>query len=196
MNPTSLVFALVMAGIVAATAWFIDWGARRHGHWSARKRRLMRRFMFVLTVATALYAYFTDARLRNQTLFEFAGPWKENEGKTWTFPVEHPGIEHSLMIRPFVQGVESARHPVTLRVRFGKAGEASLIATDTEHPVVAKSGRNAAGRTWREASFRFTPEKAGPHELKVESAGGPIPPRLHLRVVDPEKRNGRRAAGY
>ncbi len=196
MNPTSLVFALAMAGIVAAAAWFIDWGARRHDHWSPRKRLVVRRLMTALTVATALYVYFADARLRNETLFEFADRWEKNEGSLWAFPVEHPGVEHRLMVRPFVRGIESARHPVTLRVRFGKAGESPLIATDTEHPVVAKSGRNAAGRTWREASFRFTPESAGVYDLKVESAGGPVPPRLHLRIVDPEKRDGKRAPGY
>ena len=74
MNPTSLTFALFMAALVAATGWFIDWGAGRSGVWSPRKR-LVARFITVLaTVVVGIFVYRTDVQLRGTTLFEVAGP--------------------------------------------------------------------------------------------------------------------------
>lgn len=195
MNPSSLLFAAMIAAIFAAAAWFIDWGAVRYGHWSRRKRLAMRGFMIALAAGFGLYTYVTDSQMRGTTLFEVAGKWEENADRIWQMTVEHPGVEHTLMVYPFVRGFKDASRPVTLRTRFGEQGQAPLIDDTADYKTVAKSGRSG-GRTWDSETFRFVPSRAGTYELIVEYIGGEVPPSLHLRVTDPEKRDGKRAPGY
>jgi hypothetical protein len=196
MNPTSLTFAIGMASLIALTGWFIDWGAGKPGVWSIRKRRIARIVTVLATVIVGIYVYRSDARLRGTTLFEVAGPWEENGARIWTVEVEHPGIEHTLMIYPFTEGFDSAARPVTLRARFGEKGGAALIDQTFVHETTRRSGKNASGYTWVDVTHSFTPPRAGVHELLVESVDGVVPVNLHLRITDPEKRDGKRAPGY
>ncbi len=196
MNPTSLTFAIGMAALVAATGWFIDWGAGKYGGWSAPRRRIARILTRVATLIVGIYVYRADARSRGTTLFEVAGPWEENGGRAWTVVVEHPGVEHSLMIHPFTRGFDSATQPVNLRARFGEKGGAPIIDETFVHETTRRSGKNASGHTWVDVTHPFTPARAGAHELLVESVDGKVPVNLHLRIADPEKRDGKRAPGY
>jgi hypothetical protein len=196
MNPTSLAFALGMAALVAVTGGFIDWGADKYGGWSARKRRIAHIVTVIATVMVGIFVYRTDVQLRGTTLFEVAGPWAENGGRVWTVVVEHPGVEHTLMVYPFTRGLDSASRPVTLRTRLSGTDGAVLIDERFVHETTRRSGKNATGNTWVDVTWSFTPVKAGPHELIVESVDGVVPVNLHLRIADPEKRDGKRAAGY
>lgn len=196
MNSTSLTFAIGIAALVAATGWFIDWGAGKPGGWNPRKRRAARVVSIVATLAVGIFVYRTDVQLRGTTLFEVAGPWAENGGRVWTIEVEHPGVEHTLMVYPFTRGFDSAERAVTLRTRFGETGGAALIDETVTHETTRRSGKNASGYTWVEANWTFTPAQSGPHELIVESVDGILPVNLHLRIADPEKRDGKRAPGY
>jgi hypothetical protein len=196
MNFTSLTFAIGMAALVAVTGWFIDRGAGKPGGWNPRKRRAARVVSIVATLAVVIFVYRTDVQLRGTTLFEVAGPWAENGGRVWTIEVEHPGVEPTLMVYPFTRGLDSAERSVTLRTRFGEKGGAALIDETVTHETTRRSGKNASGYTWVEANLTFTPAQAGPHELIVESVDGILPVNLHLRIADPEKRDGKRAPGY
>jgi hypothetical protein len=196
MNPTSLTFALFMAALVAATGWFIDWGAGKYGGWSPRKRLLARVITVIATIVVGIFVYRTDARLRGTTLFEVAGPWAESGAHLWTVEVEHPGVEHTLMVYPFTEGFESAARPVTLRTHFAAKGRPPIIDETIVHETTRRSGRNASGYTWGDRTWTFTPETAGPHELVVVPTDGVVPVNLHLRITDPEKRDGKRAPGY
>lgn len=196
MNFTSLVFAIGIAALVAATGWFIDWGGGKHGGWSMRKRRIARRITLVATLITGIFVYRTDIQMRGTTLFEVAGPWAENGGRIWTVDVEHPGVEHTLMIYPFTEGLDSATRPVSLRARLGEGGGPLLIDQTSVHQTTLRSGRYSTAYTWVSVNHSFTPARAGTHQLVVESVDGTVPPNLHLRIVDPEKRDGKRAAGY
>lgn len=196
MNPTSLTFALGIAALVALTGWFIDWGARKPGGWSPRKRRIARGISVLATIAVGIFVYRSDVQLRGTTLFEVAGSWEENGARIWTVEVEHPGIEHTLMIYPFTRGFDSAARPVTLRARLGEKGGGVLIDQTFTHETTRRSGKNATGYTWVDVTHSFTPTRAGTHELIVESVDGVVPVNLHLRIADPEKRDGKRAPGY
>jgi len=196
MNPTSLTFAIGIASLVALTGWFIDWGAGKPGGWSAKKRRIARVISVLATIAVGIFVYRSDVQLRGTTLFEVAGPWEENGARLWTVEVERPGIEHSLMIYPFTRGFDSAERPVTLRARFAEKDGKVLIDQTLIHETTRRSGKNASGYTWVDVTHSFTPTRAGAHELIVEAVDGVVPVNLHLRIADPEKRNGKRAPGY
>lgn len=195
MNTTSLTFALSVAAALAATAWFIDWGARRGDHWPVRKRRLVLRGLLLFSVISGVWVYFTDASMRGTTLFEVSGTWDEIGDREWTVIVEHPGVEHTLMVFPNVPPGESSTRPVNLRLRFGEEGKSPLVADEFVHQVTSKSGKHAAATTWDAAFYRFTPKRSGPTQLIVTAPDG-FPPRIHLRITDPAKRDGKRAPGY
>lgn len=196
MNPTSLTFAIGIAALVALTGWFIDWGAGKPGGWSARKRRIGRVISVLATIAVGIFVYRSDVQLRGTTLFEVAGPWEENGARIWTVEVEHPGVEHTLMVYPFTRGFDSAERPVTLRARLGEKDGKVLIDQTLIHETTRRSGKNASGYTWVDVTHSFTPTLAGAHELIVEAVDGVVPVNLHLRIADPEKRDGKRAPGY
>lgn len=195
MNPTSLLFALFIAGLFAAVAWIVDFGARYHNHWSPRRRRLTFRFLLGLALALGLYAYFADAHLRGTTLFEVSDRWEETGGRPWTVLVENPRQELTLMVYPHVLGLESASRPVTLRTRFGIEGEPPLVDDESVYRPVRKTGKGNTMMTWQSKTFRVVPRHLHPHVLTV-TAVGEAPTRLHLRISDPTKRDGTRAPGY
>lgn len=184
-----------MAALVAATGWFIDWGAGRHGAWSLRKRRIARVISTLATIVVGIVVYRSDVQLRGTALSEVAGPWAESGGRVWAVEVEHPGVPHTLMVYPFTRGFDSATRPVTLRTRLGEKGGALLIDETVIHETTPRTGKNASGNPWTDVTWTLTPAKAGPHELVVESADGVVPVNPHLRIADPEIRDGKRAPG-
>jgi hypothetical protein len=195
MNSTSLTFALGVAGAIAATSWFIDWGARRAPAWTNSKRRLVTVGLYLFAIVAGVWVYQTDATMRGTTLFEVSGPWEEIGDRNWTVVVEHPGVEHALMIYPNVPPGESSTRPVVLNCQFGEEGNPPLVEEESVHEVVSKSGKYATGTTWSSAEYRFTPDRSGPYLLIVTAPDG-YPPKIHLRLTDPEKRDGKRAPGY
>lgn len=194
MNSTSLIFALLASGLFAALAWIIDRASARNNHWSPAKRRVARWFFYPFAAVVGIYVYFTDAGLRNTTLFEVAGPWQETGDRVWTVQVEHPGVPHELRVFPDVPAPENASAPVTLRVRFGTEGGEPLLDEVSRFEVRNRSGK-AIGWTWDSKTYTITPGTSGSHLLKVSAEDHP-PPRLHLRIADPGKRDGKRAPGY
>lgn len=194
MNSISLMFALFASGLFVALAWVIDRASARNNHWSPAKRRVARCFFYPLAAAVGIYVYSTDAGLRNTTLFEVAGSWQETGDQVWTVQVEHPGVPHELLVFPDVPVPESASASVTLRVRFGSEGGEPILDEVSRFEVRNRSGK-AIGRTWESKSYTITPRTSGSHLFKI-SAEGHTPPRLHLRIADPEKRDGSRAPGY
>ena len=193
MNFYSLIFALVIGGILAAAAWAIDWGAARNNHWSPAKRRVARWFFYPLAAVAGICSYLADSGVRNTTLFEVAGAWEETGARVWVVEIEHPGVEHDILVDPDLPWPESARDPISLRVRFGPEGGEPLLDTVSSFEVRRRS--KSSRRGWSAMSWSITPRAAGPHLFKVTAVES-TPPRLHLRIADPEKRDGKRAPGY
>lgn len=194
MNPNSLAFALWIGAFLLAAAWVIDWGASRNNHWSPAKRRRVRWITFPLAIAVSAFFYSGDANLRRTTLFEVAARWDEAGGRVWAVQVEHPGVPHNIFVTPEAGRFESAHDPVTLRVRFGPEGGEPLLDEVSKFDT-QRYTRRSPRRTWRTNTFTIVPKMAGPHQLKVNAMDG-VPPLLHLRIADPEKRDGKRAPGY
>ena len=109
------------------------------------------------------------------------------------FNVEHPGTEHDLMVSPTSKLFQTPRFSVDVSFSLhGPAGEA-LIPKRTERFHV--QGNGAHKRDWEAKHFDFTPVAAGSHTLQVVPITVGIP-GIHIRVEDPLKRDGKRAAGY
>lgn len=70
-----------------------------------------------------------------------------------------------------------------------------MIDETVIHETTPRTGKNASDNPWTDVTWTLTPAKPGPHELVVESDDGVVPVNLHLRIADPEKRDGKRAPG-
>lgn len=73
-------------------------GEGKHGGWSRRRRRIARLVPVAASVVVGIVVYRSDVQLRGTPLFEVAGPRAESGGRVWSIEVEHPGVEHTLMV--------------------------------------------------------------------------------------------------
>lgn len=149
-------------------------------------------------LAFAIWGGLTDYHMRAITLLEI-----EVEGSTTpfvtgqppvrelSFTVEHPGVEHTLIVWPVMPGPREPDFTATVRVEVRDAEEVTLFAHE-EQFAVRSSGDS---RDWGSASVRFTPAQAGRHTLLVTPTTPGIP-RVHVRIEDPLKRDGVRPPGY
>lgn len=151
-------------------------------------------------VAAGLGAYWIDHGEARTTLFEVdaegslgvkvtdpAAPVRQ-----FDLPVEHPGVEHELLIDPITgDPAADARNSVQLYVRLDDPAGRPLI--DQELLFDAECDRNRCG--WRSWTAHFTPQTAEVYRLTVVVLTIDIP-KVHVRVEDPEKTDGARAPGY
>lgn len=137
-------------------------------------------------------AYLLDSDVAGTTLFEIDAPGAVGV-QEFRVAVEHPGVEHELLVSPSIAGFRDAPGPVDLEVGVTSADGTSLLAT----PLVLQV--DCSGRSyfcgWEEWYGSFTPRSAGPHVLRV-AVRTPGIDSVHLRVEDPEKTDGVRAPGY
>jgi len=141
----------------------------------------------------ALYAFLVDSGLRATTLHEEMVDGGAGE-RTVPFSVEHPGVAHELFLSPTSDPLrppaEDAQVVFSLR---GPAGEVVLPEQTGRFGV--RAGTRGQRADWQGRTYPFTPSAAGPHEVRVRTLTAGVP-RVHVRVVDPLKRDGQRMPGY
>lgn len=145
------------------------------------------------------YLYITSSnQLAAVTLYEVMAegslglaPDSRAPGQTLSFNVEHPGVEHELLVDPTSRVIPGFAVDISFSLH-GPTGE-TLIAERTEH---FKPERRPNRRVyWEGKTVRFTPTVAGSHTIRVTPITLGIP-GIHIRVADPLKRDGKRLAGY
>lgn len=167
-------------------------------------RRRTRRTALFLLVLGAVFGYFAfsiDYRMRITTLHEvmvegsaYVSPGTPAPLRTVPFTVEHPGVEHELFLSPDSTASQPARADVDLAYSlYGPDGKA-LLPEKTQR-FGYRSGTRGSRPNWNGKTFSFTPAVAGPHMVQVRPLMTGIP-RIHVRIVDPQKRDGERMAGY
>jgi len=112
---------------------------------------------------------------------------------TVTFAVKHPDVEHHLYVSPVARSRAAMPQPVTLRVALHDAENVTLVAG--EETFMPSRDTQTGKVVWGGIDRAFTPRQAGLHTLVVTTVTPGIP-EIHVRVVDPHKRDGTRPPGY
>lgn len=165
-----------------------------------RKVRWQSVILVLLGVVLGYAAFTITHRLARTTLYEVMAEGSigvelgtSAPVRNLVFNVEHPGVEHVLMLCPKSKLFRSPWSAVEVLFSLhGPAGEA-LIPKRTERFRVEGNGPHKSD--WEAKRFDFTPAAAGSHTLQVIPITIGIP-GIHIRVEDPLKRDGQRAAGY
>jgi hypothetical protein len=154
----------------------------------------------VLGVVMGYGAFVVDHRVAVVTLYEVMvegslglAPGTPAPVRSFIFNVEHPAVEHDLLVAPVSKTFEPPKFSVEVSFSLhGPAGE-PVVAERTERFRVVS--RPKSKTDWEGKTFHFTPLAAGLHTLRVMPLTTDIP-HIHVRVADPLKRDGKRAAGY
>ncbi|WP_214404238.1 hypothetical protein [Pseudonocardia lacus] len=146
-------------------------------------------------------AYALDSASARTTLFEVVA--EGSRGVRLSDPaapvrffdvvVEHPGVEHTVLVNPVVEAelTDDAAGPAELIVRLDGPDGRSYLDEQLHHEVECRR----SSCSWVPWYGRFTPVEAGTHRLAVTVVTIDVP-KVHVRVEDPEKSDGRRAPGY
>ena len=166
-----------------------------------RRARLVALLFPVLGLVLGYCAFAIDNRLAVTTLYEVmvegsvgVEPGTPAPVRSVVFTVEHPGVEHDLLVSPSSKLFQSAGSPVDVSFSLHSSEGEVLIPERVERFDVSGGGSRRK-RDWDGKNFHFTPAVAGPHTLRVTPLTVGIP-RVHLRVADPLKRDGKRMSGY
>lgn len=195
----SWILAGVTLGVflcAAGGAWLV---ARRTPRYRARRTiHLKMWFLVLLGITLAAFAFWSDSGLRRTTLHEVVldgspgGLGAEGEiVRQIEFTVEHPGVEHDLMLCPMYPGP-------SLKWSEGDVRIAATLSPDGGQPLLDDQYTFAPrwrDKNWRAEYLHFTPTAAGPHTLTLRLLSPGIP-SVHVRIGDPLKTDGQRAAGY
>ncbi|REK22330.1 MAG: hypothetical protein DWQ42_17475 [Planctomycetota bacterium] len=192
-NTWILVGVIILAFVAAAAgAYFV---ARRTP--DARQRRSIQgKVVLFLVVGLALagYAFLADTGLRKTTLHEVVLDGMSAEGGSIlrvAFDVEHPNVEHDLMIGPMFP-------TPSLRFADFEVELAATLTADQGSPLIDEEFTfkpRSRDTAWHPAYLKFTPTVAGPHTLTLQLRT-PNTPAVHVRIADPLKTDGQRAPGY
>lgn len=168
----------------ALTVW-----AQAQGPGGMREVRWKMPVAFVVFgVAFGSLAYLLDSGVAQTTLFEVDADGGVGV-QEFQVAVEHPGVEHSLLVAPRLDGDATA--PVEMTV-FVASGNTPLVSQPLVLDVECSSRSVYCG--WQSWTGRFAP---GPGTLTVRvEVHSPQIDVLHLRVEDPDKTDGVRAPGY
>ncbi|MFP4436292.1 MAG: hypothetical protein ACLFVO_03515 [Chloroflexaceae bacterium] len=155
---------------------------------------------FAVVLGLGVFAFVTDYSMRVTTLYETLLPASDGAADgsalpvhTVTFAVEHPGVEHRLYVSPVGRSRDAIPQPVTLRFALQDAAGVTLVAG--EETFTPRRDTQTGKVVWSGIDRAFTPRRPGLHTLVV-TAVTPGIPEIHVRVVDPHKRDGTRPPGY
>lgn len=208
MGPTTLESApalvlpsLLLAALIGCLCLLCAWGVRHFGRRAGESPRKIKALTWLFTsfgVLGSVATYAVDAGQRRETLFEvvLTNPVGEPgvQAHVLTIDVEDPGVEHVLRVVPKPARFESARGTCRVGARWtapdGTVHFEGILAAEPE-PI----NRRALRFVWDGVAWRFTPRSEGTHTLLVE-LDHPSVAELLVRVEDPSKRDGVRAAGY
>ncbi len=196
MNKSLWLAAIVLMAFVvpAAGAWLV---ARRTPRWRERRSTYMKgSFLFSCGLLLAVFAFWSDSDLRGTTLYEVVLDGSPTQADAATiqrvdFQIEHPGVEHDLLIGPMYRPLtmQWPDFDVQIGVTLGRTGDPPLI--DDTFDFKPRYRENQ----WQPAYLHFTPQTKGRHTLTL-TLFTPGIPAVHVRVGDPLKEDGERAAGY
>lgn len=182
--------------LFAAGAWLVARGTRRR-----RERRSIHQkmtFLIVLGVVFAAYALWVDSGQRRTTLHEVlldgtpaSAVAQGDVVRVVSFIVEHPGIEHELLIGPthYTPTWRRANFTVRLEATVSQNDAAPLFSAELLFPPRHRDAK------WSAEYRSFTPIAAGPHMLTLRLLTPGIP-AVHVRIEDPLKKDGQRMPGY
>lgn len=165
-----------------------------------RKTRRAAIIFPLLGVVLGYVAFHMNNRMAVTTLYEVMvegsvgmTPGAPAPVRSHLFNVEHPGVKHELLVAPVSKMFQAPTSGIEVSFSLaGPTGEA-LIPERTEAFAVERRSRRKT--EWEGKTFDFTPVAAGSHTLEVVPLTIGIP-GIHVRVEDPLKRDGQRAAGY
>lgn len=154
----------------------------------------------VFGVGGGWWTYATDQQLRRETLFEVMAPGSIGlEAGTaapvreFAVEVEHPGVEHDLLIAPFASVSSPPRGDVELSVTLLDPQKAIVLEDRSTYTAYAATESDKAD--WDAHTLTFTPTQKGTHQLRLTILSVGIP-QIHLRVADPQKTDGKRIPGF
>jgi hypothetical protein len=147
--------------------------------------------IFACCCAFGGLAFLLDSDTAGQTLYEIEAEGSGPQAPVairFDVPVEHPGVEHSLLVAPRTD--EDVDRPAELQVQVtDAAGRVLLDRTETLEP------RCDDVCEWDSLSASYTPTGPGGVTMVV-TVDTPDVPVLHVYVGDPEKTDGHRIPGY
>ena len=202
---SDLIVAFVTFGTLALfgmLAWAVSYkhSAITSNPVMVRKTRRVALVLPVLGVVMGYGAFAISNRVTVATLYEVMAegsvglaPGAPAPVRRFLFSVEHPGVEHDLLVAPTSKTFQTPTSAVDVSFSLhGPAGEA-LVPERTERFTVLSGSRRKTD--WEGKTFHFTPRAAGSHTLRVIPITAGIP-GIHVRIADPLKRDGKRMAGY
>jgi hypothetical protein len=213
MSTSTIIFlSAVGCGLLfAACAWLAEMGPEQapvgHGGKGRKGKKAQEppapaprrrpRWVLPLVVLAACtgfggLAFLIDDGVAQETLYEIeADGTGASVPETFRFqiPVEHPGVEHELLVAPLSPA--SVSGPVDLRVQV--VDGAGRVLLDRAESLDTRGCDPFC--EWDDFSGTYTPAAAGNLTLAV-TVSTPDVPTLHVRVGDPEKTDGQRAPGY
>jgi hypothetical protein len=136
-------------------------------------------------------AFLLDSDTAGETLYEIEAEGSGPQAPVairFDIPVEHPGVEHSLLVAPLTDS--NVDRSAELQVQItDTAGQVLLDRTETLEP------RCDEFCEWDTLTASYTPTGAGGVTMVV-TVNTPDVPVLHVYVGDPEKTDGERIPGY
>lgn len=195
-------FVLVPFLAIAAGLWIFDVFVRRRYGIRIAIFRWLAAVLAVFGIAAAWFTFATDYRMRVTTLHEEIidgtlglQPGAEAPIRSVRFAVEHPGVEHALFVAPLIGSGIDAYFDVQVGCRLEDAqGEVLIDVAHTFKPGKRRS-RLVTIRDWESAVWHFTPATRGDYTVIIRPQTTNIP-KLHVRITDPVKRDGKRMPGY
>lgn len=189
--------SLILAGFIFVLCLGTAAAVLHFGRATPLKARWVAAGLAVGGLAFSAFAFQADYGQRATTLFEVevegaaSAPAGGPAARELGFAVEHPGAEHTLMLWPKAPGLEAPASDVIVRVELRDPQGATVLEREEEFWV----RHLESGSEWSSASLPFTPRQAGRYTLLVTPLTPGIP-LVHVRVVDPLKRDGERMSGY
>lgn len=186
-------FALFIALLGCTLGWYIARGN------ADRRAKIIGCCFAVFGLTGGWFIYSTDQQLRGQTLFEVMAEGSVGivagspaPTRHLEFTVEHPGIEHTLMVSPSSFRAADPTGDAELSFQLNNP-DGTRILGETRKYAVRSSGRR--GADWEASYHPFVPATAGRYSLDLVILTVDVP-QVHVRVADPAKTDGTRVPGF
>ncbi|MEW5852507.1 MAG: hypothetical protein AB2A00_27220 [Myxococcota bacterium] len=195
MGSYLLLAALVLTGVVlgALTLKFAP-----DAGWSPTRVRITAAVLTLGCVVGGALAFHVDRQDRVTTLHEsiVEVPNGHAPGQPLAdikFVVEHDLVTHTLFFSPWGEDARSGTQ-VSLRVEVMDPSGRVVIKEERGFEARARTG-SSRSQPWDAAELSFTPDRLGPHVLRLTPLGSGAP-AAHVLIQDPRKTDGQRLEGF
>lgn len=144
--------------------------------------------------------FWIDSGVRVTTLYEVMLEGSGNTPgdpaplRTVTFTVEHPNVEHELLVAPTARAFKTPTAPVNVMFALNDPNGETVLSERTQRFDVRPASRNSRA-DWDSHTYPFTPKTTGTYTLQITPLTVGIP-RIHVHIKDPLKTDGKRIPGY